>query len=308
MNYSPLVSVILPNYKTDEYISKAIESALNQSYENIEIILVDSSGLDETQNLADAEDRITYVFQEPKGLSAARNRALDEASGEVIAFLDADDYWHENKLKLQVAELQRGEADIIYTDEYLMDGEEQRYHSTLKISDPSQHYIKFFKYGSGIPVRTIAARQECFEHHRFNENLRAREDSHLWVRLFRDFEPSRIPKALATKRIREDAMTADIEMMYESEIESIHDLIERIPELRKWQSFRESRTHYKYGKQYFETQQSKLARKALIRDIKLYPQDVRAWTLLALVVSPFSIDRQKQLKIKLERIHNSVFQ
>jgi len=89
---SSLVTIIIPTYNYARYIHRAIDSALKQSYPNIEVVVVDDGSTDNTQAiLTEYGDKIRYVCQANQGASAARNRGLVEARGEFIAFLDADD-------------------------------------------------------------------------------------------------------------------------------------------------------------------------------------------------------------------------
>ena len=93
---SDLVSIIVPIYGVEEYLSKCIDSIINQTYKNLEIILVDDGSLDGCPLLCDKwaeqDKRIRVVHQANSGLSAARNTGLEMMSGEYIAFVDSDDY------------------------------------------------------------------------------------------------------------------------------------------------------------------------------------------------------------------------
>ncbi|NJO53255.1 MAG: glycosyltransferase family 2 protein [Leptolyngbyaceae cyanobacterium RM2_2_4] len=90
----PLVSVVIPTYNCDRYIVQAIESVLSQTYSNSETIVVDDGSIDQTQRVLEPYfDRIRYVYQQNQGVSGARNRGIQEASGELVAFLDADDFF-----------------------------------------------------------------------------------------------------------------------------------------------------------------------------------------------------------------------
>lgn len=100
----PQVSIIIPAYNGERYIVQAIESVLNQTYGNYEIIVVDDGSTDGTPRvLAPYFKRIRYITQENQGVATARNRGIQEAKGEIIAFLDQDDYFLPDKLDAQVA-------------------------------------------------------------------------------------------------------------------------------------------------------------------------------------------------------------
>ncbi|PSB52488.1 glycosyl transferase [filamentous cyanobacterium Phorm 6] len=102
--HAPQVSVIIPAYNGDRYIVQAVESVLAQTFTDYEIIVVDDGSTDETyQVLQPYFDRIRYVYQENRGVAAARNRGIQEAKGKFIAFLDQDDFFAPDKLAAQIA-------------------------------------------------------------------------------------------------------------------------------------------------------------------------------------------------------------
>lgn len=307
MSEPPLVSVIVPNYQTDEYLETALESALDQTHDPLEVVLIDSSGTETVRELAELDDCIEYLYQEPCGLADARNYGISESSGEYIAFLDADDYWMERKTETQLRHLQSTSVDVVYSDEYIVNDGEEQYHSTLPVEDSPRHYIEFFRRGSGIPVRTVLGRRECFEDYQFEETLRAREDSNLWVRLFREYRPSRVPEPLASKLVRDDAMTADVDMMYESELASIEHLVERIPELEYWREERLARTHYKYGKQLLEVGRDRDAREALRGAIEADETMAKAYVLFLLTALPVEHSTARALLDWLEAGYDAVW-
>lgn len=103
-NPTPRVSVIIPAYNGDRYIAQAVESVISQTYKNWEIIVIDDGSTDDTrQALEPYFDKIRYVYQENQGVAAARNRGIQESRGELIAFLDQDDFFLSDKLAGQVA-------------------------------------------------------------------------------------------------------------------------------------------------------------------------------------------------------------
>lgn len=99
----PRVSVIIPVYNCDGYISQAIDSILAQTYQSYEIIVIDDGSTDNTRKAMEPYmEAIHYVYQENQGVSAARNHGIDLARGELIAFLDADDFFLPDKLTAQL--------------------------------------------------------------------------------------------------------------------------------------------------------------------------------------------------------------
>ena len=137
---NPLVSVVLPTYNAQEYIAEAIESILSQHYSPLEIIVIDDGSTDNTKEiLADYEDHICYSFQENAGPAAARNAGLKKASGEFIAFSDADDLWPHGKLMHQLKPmLSDAELEIVVGREKVeyLDNAREIFHGEELFMDP----------------------------------------------------------------------------------------------------------------------------------------------------------------------------
>ena len=122
-----LVSIIMPSYNTAPYIKKTIQSVLNQTYQNWELIIVDDSSTDNTDDVvAEIKDeRIKYMKNEKNsGAAISRNRALREARGQWIAYLDSDDLWTSEKLEKQISFMEKNGYSFSYTnyEEIYVDG------------------------------------------------------------------------------------------------------------------------------------------------------------------------------------------
>ena len=115
----PLISVIIPVYNVAQYVKEAIDSVINQTYKKLEIIVIDDGSTDESGKICDsyaADPRVKVIHQKNKGLSGARNTGLDVMTGDVVAFLDSDDYYYPNMLEIMAAEMIRSDADIVICD------------------------------------------------------------------------------------------------------------------------------------------------------------------------------------------------
>lgn len=116
----PLVSVIIPVYNTEDYVEIAVRSILNQSITDLELILVDDGSTDKSlqilKSLADEDGRIILISQPNQGQSVARNRALQEAKGEYLYFMDSDDILKEEALEECLLMAQRASYDLIFFD------------------------------------------------------------------------------------------------------------------------------------------------------------------------------------------------
>ena len=113
----PLVSVIVPVYKVEKYLSNCIESVINQTYSNWELILVDDGSPDNCPKICDdyaqLDGRIVVIHKPNGGLSDARNLGLENMKGEFVTFLDSDDFWHKDYLKILMGLQSQQNADIV---------------------------------------------------------------------------------------------------------------------------------------------------------------------------------------------------
>jgi len=111
---SAKISVIIPNYNYAAYVGKAIRSVLAQTYPNIEIIVVNNGSLDNSlEILGEFENEIILINQSNKGQSEARNSGIEKSTGDLIAFLDADDIWEPTKLEKQILLINEG-TQLVY--------------------------------------------------------------------------------------------------------------------------------------------------------------------------------------------------
>lgn len=138
----PRVSVLIPAYNSGRFLGDAIESVLAQTFSDYEIIVVDDGSTDNTAQVVARYPQVKYIPREHCGVSAARNAAVAAATGEIVAFLDADDLWVADKLEKQVAYLDENpdcmlvftKAENFYHDDSVQEGsrEEELYNSSLE--------------------------------------------------------------------------------------------------------------------------------------------------------------------------------
>ena len=114
------ISVIVPVYKSEKYIERCIESILNQTYQNIELILVDDGSPDQSAEICDRyakkDSRVFVLHKENGGVSTARNAGLDMAKGDYIAFVDSDDYLEKDMYEKMVEKIQEYGCDVVMCD------------------------------------------------------------------------------------------------------------------------------------------------------------------------------------------------
>ncbi len=199
---APLVSVIVPTYNRAQMLVEAVSSVLQQSYGNIELIVVDDGSTDETKSaLAPHRERIRYVYQENRGPSAARNAGISLATGSLIAFLDSDDLWEPEKLEVQVGYLRDfPETRICQTEEIWI-------RRGIRVNPKRKHrkysgwiFDKMLPLCIVSPSAVLLEKNLLLEVGLFDEALPACEDYDLWLRIGAFYQIALIDKALVIKR------------------------------------------------------------------------------------------------------------
>ena len=115
-----MISIIIPVYNVAPYLVESLNSVIQQTYQNLEIIIIDDGSTDGSETICDnyssIDCRIQVIHQDNQGLSAARNRGLDSSTGDLISFLDSDDVFYPEMLQTMVEEMNRCGADIVVCD------------------------------------------------------------------------------------------------------------------------------------------------------------------------------------------------
>ena len=134
------ISVIIPVYNTAAYLPACLDSVLAQTYRDIEVVVVDDGSNDSSGEVCDdyacRDGRITVVHQENGGPSAARNRGLEIANGEYIAFIDSDDVVHQRYLEVLITEIERQHADIAQSPYQIVPESKRNDYSTELLTRP----------------------------------------------------------------------------------------------------------------------------------------------------------------------------
>jgi glycosyltransferase involved in cell wall biosynthesis len=182
------VSVIIPCYNSARYLAEAIQSVLDQTYTDFEIIIVNDGSTDETEAVVKgfSDQRIRYVYQANKGLAGARNAGLRLAQGEFLAFLDADDLFLPEKLNEQIDFLLKNSSiDLVAGGWEYINAERE----VLGVERPWMYRnrelgVEDMLWQGVAPVHAVLVRRRIVEEvGGFDENMRACEDSDLWGRL-----------------------------------------------------------------------------------------------------------------------------
>ena len=181
-----LISVVMPNYNGYRFVEQAINSVLNQTYQNFELIVVDDCSNDDSLSLiehkAQSDNRIRVIALEHNvGVANARNVGIKEAKGEYIALLDNDDLWTEDKLERQLALAQKG-ADIVYCSYDFIDEQNNSIKKPFVV--PQQTNFNKMLASSVISCSTSFIKTKLMQAHPFNPGF-YHEDYVLWMELLR---------------------------------------------------------------------------------------------------------------------------
>lgn len=228
-----LVSVIIPAYNQSKYIRETIDSVLKQTYNNVEIIVVNDGSTDDTLKiLQEYGNKIKIINQKNKGLAGARNSGIREAKGDYLAFLDSDDLWYNNMLSVMVSHLKNNQqSDIAACSCDLIDEKSQRIRRFNRMSffrnKIKNSFLRTLTLINMFPVHTLLIRKKCFDCCGvFDESLRATEDWDLWLRMaVHGHKFLLIDDVIAKYRIHGESMTHDPKRMEESWLKVLNKLL-----------------------------------------------------------------------------------
>lgn len=207
-----LVSVITPVYNCEKYIDRTLNSIFNQTYKNIEIVLVDDQSPDKSADIIKSYQKshpeIIYYLQ-PRNMGAghARNKALELAKGQYVAFLDADDLWKKDKIEKQVELLQKKKGGLCFTAIEMIDGEDRVIKGKRKVKQQIDY--KFLLSNTMIPTSGVMV-DRCIKGDFRMHIRRGGQDYATWLRLLRDGSTAYgIDEALVSYRIDGESLSSN---------------------------------------------------------------------------------------------------
>lgn len=205
------VSVIIPVYKSEKFVSECLISVLNQTYKNFEVIVVYDPSPDKTlEKLKEFKDKIELIIQDRKTNPAtARNAGMAKATGAYVAFCDSDDFWSREKLAAQVKFLEQfPEIDLAYTDLVII---KNGVWNTAKCPEWSR---KEWLKKSFICFSSIMLRNALLSDEKFDEKLAAFDDYDFLLSYSKHHRFSRIPVSLTFLRDHLERLSAQKRKMY----------------------------------------------------------------------------------------------
>lgn len=323
--FEPLVSVIIPTYNSRDHVQEAVDTILKQTYSNIEIIVVDSSTDDTKQVLERYGERVRYFYQEPKGVSAARNFGLSQARGSLVAFQDADDRWLSGRIETQLLALKRfPDAALVFSDYAMFD------HSGVILPSACWPHFKLwldeyrdaggdFAYGrlywelmlgNCIGTCTVLAVKDVLERFgRFDETFKTCEDLDLWLRVSTKCSFLYVDKVLAEYRVHSSGLsgsrdTRDMTWALDrARVREKHLRTNIVPEdLRSRVEQLQGKDCWELGLACLDRGDRSLARTMFMTGLRYRPSDVRMWLYVGFTLLPNSfIAISKRMKRRIQQ-------
>lgn len=186
---NPKITVIVPVYNVEKYLHKCIDSIINQTYKELEIILVNDGSPDNSASICDEyarkDNRIKVIHQKNKGLSGARNSGLEIATGEYVAFVDSDDWVHEKMYETLITEVlihQTNLANCVLIESYKKRKEIPSENQKSIILDKKELLYNYFNYGFYVPRNLYS--KALIKDFRFDENISFVEDMFFAIDIF----------------------------------------------------------------------------------------------------------------------------
>lgn len=207
----PKVSIIIPVYNGSDYLHEAIDSALAQTYPNIEIVVVNDGSRDEgaTERIAlSYGTRIRYYSQENGGVAAALNTAIEKMSGKYFSWLSHDDLYTPNKVEVQIralAEMKDRNRVILYSDFAVFTNDPNQVNEVHLPEVPPENFRYFLTVDNSLHGCTLLVPKSAFDEcGKFNQNLRTTQDYDLWFRLANKYRFVHLPYVLVKARRHEN--------------------------------------------------------------------------------------------------------
>ena len=258
--FDNLVSIILPTFNRSYCIKRAIDSIINQTYNNFELIVVDNNSQDETKTIIQSykDARIKFIKIDNKGVIAkSRNKGASIAKGRFLAFLDSDDWWLPSKLMVSINHLKSG-YDVVYHDLFVVSKYTTR-KKMVKISKArplfSPAFEDLIKNGNDIATSGLVLKKDIFSKVKgFNEerDLIAAEDFHTWIKISKVSEKFfHIPKTLGYLFVGEDNATSfnrtvtNLTYLHKTYIDDIKKICKKT--YPNWMAYSFARAYYGLG-------------------------------------------------------------
>ncbi|MCL4857446.1 MAG: glycosyltransferase, partial [Flavobacteriales bacterium] len=219
-----LASIIIPCYNAEKFIAETIESVLNQTYSNWELIIIDDGSKDNSSKIITsflADSRIKYYYQENKGVSTARNNGISKVNGVYIAFLDADDVWTPTNLEEKINELQSDTIDYVFSNKEHINEDSSSMNIFSNGTDVNllHHFLLWDRTVIPGPASNLIVKRKCLDSGlRFDPTFSTAADQDFCFNLAAKYTGKLITKPLFKYRILTNSMSRNIATMEKDHI------------------------------------------------------------------------------------------
>ncbi len=210
---NPLVSIIITTYNHGHFIRDAIESALNQSYKNIEILIIDDGSTDNTNEIVEAYHTVKYIYQDNKGLSAARNTGIEKSSGDFVLFLDADDFLYTDGIKLNIEILAKNTSIAFVSGSYKYVDINKNEEESISHQVDGNHFQRLVLSNYIGMHGAVLYRKNIIEKCLYDTSLKSSEDYDLYLRITKDHKVIHHSGYIAAYRRVGNSMSSNIPLM-----------------------------------------------------------------------------------------------
>ncbi len=210
---NPLISVIIPCYNHGHYLQDAFDSIYSQNYTYIEIIVVDDGSTDNTKEATEKNKDVIYIYQTNKGLSAARNTGIKNSKGELLIFLDADDWLLPNAIITNLNFLKAHPESAFVSGGYKLVFADAKKNTETTYEVYADHYIHFLESNYIGMHAAVMYQRWVFAEFNFAEALKSCEDYDLYLRIAKKYPVFHHTKIIAAYRMHDSNMSSNIPMM-----------------------------------------------------------------------------------------------
>ena len=197
-DFLPLISVIIPTFNAVDFLPRAIESVLHQTYTNFEILVIDDGSTDNTRLVMQERKGIKYYYQENKGLSSARNTGIKKSKGDYLLFLDADDWLEKDALQLNFSVIKNKPGIAFVSGNYYLLRAKRNELEMIMTTVTDNHYIRLLQSNYIGMHGAVMFQGWVFRQIRYDETLKACEDYDLYLAITRRYPVIHHQKFIAT--------------------------------------------------------------------------------------------------------------
>ncbi len=212
----PLISVIIPTFNAVDFLQRAIESVLHQTYRNFEILVIDDGSTDNTRLVTQESKVIKYFYQENKGLSSARNIGIQKSKGEYLVFLDADDWLEKDALQQNLLVIKNKPGIAFVSGNYYLLRAKSNEVETIMTTVKYNHYIRLLQSNYIGMHAAVMFQRWVFQQFRYDETLKACEDYDLYLAITRSYPVIHHQKFIATYYFHSSGLSHNYQLMMDS--------------------------------------------------------------------------------------------